>query len=274
MNLLSHFRADLTLQLIMVAMFFVIGFLFEAIIPSDRSLSGRGILFNCLYAVFFTAFNVTGVALVTLWLNQAMEHIPWRGLISFAWLSDRGSWLLSLPLVLFSMLLRDFFRYWFHRLQHTSKWLWAEHELHHSDDHMNVTTSGRHHWLEFPLQSIFISAPMILLFRLPVVTVIGVAVLMQAMDYFIHLNARISFGAFNRVLATPQVHRIHHSRLPEHMDKNFAAYFPIWDIIFGTYHHPAKGEYPPSGLASGRTVYSVPYAIIMPFVTWTKMLRG
>ncbi|PCK78907.1 sterol desaturase family protein, partial [Rhizobium sophoriradicis] len=37
---------------------------------------------------------------------------------------------------------------------------------------------------------------------------------------------------------------IHHSRVREHHDKNFANYFPIWDHLFGTYYegdaHGAK----------------------------------
>ena len=48
----------------------------------------------------------------------------------------------------------------------------------------------------------------------------------------------LSYGWANRLLVSPQVHRIHHSIRPEHRDKNFVIAFPVWDIIFGTYHHP------------------------------------
>jgi len=67
-------------------------------------------------------------------------------------------------------------------------------------------------------------------------------------------------------------HRIHHSNLPEHMDKNFATMLPLWDILFGTYYHPKKEEWPSTGVA-GVKVTSLRQAIIMPFVTWGKMLR-
>jgi sterol desaturase/sphingolipid hydroxylase (fatty acid hydroxylase superfamily) len=36
------------------------------------------------------------------------------------------------------------------------------------------------------------------------------------------------------LLTSPQYHRIHHSLKPAHFDKNFAAWFPLWDILFRT----------------------------------------
>ena len=33
-------------------------------------------------------------------------------------------------------------------------------------------------------------------------------------------------------------HHIHHSCHPDHLDKNFAFTFPIWDVLFKTYHMP------------------------------------
>lgn len=68
-------------------------------------------------------------------------------------------------LSLLALAANDFLYYWFHRLQHSSKWLWAEHELHHSDEHMSVTTSLRHHWLEPVLQPIFVVTPVLLIFK-------------------------------------------------------------------------------------------------------------
>lgn len=44
-------------------------------------------------------------------------------------------------------------------------------------------------------------------------------------DFFIHAN--VSFDAlrwFLPVLSTPQFHWIHHSKLPEHQDKNYATF--------------------------------------------------
>ena len=64
-----------------------------------------------------------------------------------------------------------------------------------------------------------------------------------------HMNVRWHVGWFSRIWCAPQVHRIHHSLEPQHIDKNFAFQFPMWDVIFGTYFHPRKGEFPATGVA-------------------------
>ena len=49
-----------------------------------------------------------------------------------------------------------------------------------------------------------------------------------------------SWGWVGRwVIYPPTGHRIHHSALSEHHDKNFGSIFPIWDHLFGTYY---KGD--------------------------------
>ena len=60
----------------------------------------------------------------------------------------------------------DFFYYWFHRLQHGSPFLWAQHKLHHSEVSLNATTALRHHWLEDLLRVFFIVLPMSMAFDL------------------------------------------------------------------------------------------------------------
>jgi len=55
----------------------------------------------------------------------------------------------------------------------------------------------------------------------------------------------------DRVLVTPQVHRIHHSVERQHQDKNFADALPIFDIVFGTYVKPTRDEFPTTGLSDG-----------------------
>ena len=71
----------------------------------------------------------------------------------------------------------------------------------------------------------------------------------------------------------PQGHRIHHSRLDQHHDKNYAAYFPVWDLLFGTYHHPARDEFPPTGLNDEPEIDSFSETLVLPFRAWRKMFR-
>jgi sterol desaturase/sphingolipid hydroxylase (fatty acid hydroxylase superfamily) len=92
------------------------------------------------------------------------------------------------------------------------------------------------------------------------------------MVFFVHLNSPIRFGWFNRILSSPQSHRIHHSNLPEHTDKNFATVLPLWDIVFGTYYHPKEDEWPSTGV-TGVRITSLWQAIVLPFASWGRMLR-
>jgi len=268
-----HFIAVFLRQrIVQVSAFFLIGLVVERLAIADRSITKANRAFNCAYTVFFQVFDFTAGSLFAMYVYSMAVKMPGKGLISLP-VSDRGILPFAIILAFSSSILRDFFYYWFHRLQHASRWLWAQHALHHSDECMNVTTTWRHHWLEMPMETVAVIVPAAILFKPPIVTIPLAYLITQGMSYFIHLNSRISLGPLTPIIAGPQTYRIHHSKLPEHIDKNFAAIFPLWDVIFGTYYHPKKGECPPCGLASGETVHSFRYALLMPFITWVKMLK-
>jgi sterol desaturase/sphingolipid hydroxylase (fatty acid hydroxylase superfamily) len=73
----------------------------------------------------------------------------------------------------------------------------------------------------------------------------------------IHANTKLRIGPLRYLLAEPRHHRIHHSLERQHWNKNYAAFFPIWDVIFGTVHFPRKDEYPRTGLSSVREPRSI-----------------
>ena len=154
-------------------------------------------------------------------------------------------------LVLFSatvlMLSQDLIFYWVHRAQHRYEWLWAMHSFHHSDEDMNVTSSSRHYWLEKPFW-VALYVPLGLVFRISpdVSTAYGFMLMFFAM--FPHMNIRLELGPLTRVVIGPQLHRIHHSVYREHFNTNFAGAFPVWDLMFGTYRAPRRGEFPPTGV--------------------------
>ena len=169
-------------------------------------------------------------------------------------------------------LVYDFFYYWWHRAQHELAWLWPQHELHHSDTALNVTTSLRHHWLEDPLRVFAMAAPFGFLFYFKPASVPMVATVLGLWPFFIHANVRLPMGWLTPVMAGPQYHRIHHSIEARHWNRNYAAYFPIWDIVFGTACLPKKGEWPATGVPRGEPA-GVGTALIQPFVDWQRMVR-
>jgi sterol desaturase/sphingolipid hydroxylase (fatty acid hydroxylase superfamily) len=179
-------------------------------------------------------------------------------------------WILT---VLLSTLIFDFFYYWFHRFLHENRFLWHVHKLHHMDEQLSATTTGRGHWLEDLGRVPMIAIPTAIVFKLnpDVGGIIGYTVTVWSV--FFHSNLRIHLGRAGMFFNGPQGHRIHHSRLHQHHDKNYAAYFPIWDAIFGTYHHPARDEFPPTGVHDEPDVTSFSEALILPFRAWRNMLN-
>jgi sterol desaturase/sphingolipid hydroxylase (fatty acid hydroxylase superfamily) len=124
-----------------------------------------------------------------------------------------------------------------------------------------------------PLEMFFVAGPFIYLFRPPLITVPVVSVLLGMVGVLIHANVRLGFGRLGWLIASPQNHRVHHSRLAEHADKNFAQFLPLWDVLFGTYYAPRPGEFPPTGSMSGERVETLGKSLTLPFLTWRKMLK-
>jgi sterol desaturase/sphingolipid hydroxylase (fatty acid hydroxylase superfamily) len=82
----------------------------------------------------------------------------------------------------------------------------------------------------------------------------------------------MGFGRLWWLLSSPQYHRIHHSILPEHQNRNFAVWFPVWDILFRTAYAPRPGEYPPTGV-DGVEVSTFLDALMLPFARWAAVGR-
>lgn len=150
--------------------------------------------------------------------------------------------LIALPLFL---LVRDFTEFLYHYAQHRIPALWAMHSLHHSDPEMTALTTNRHFWGDQFIKALTIW-PATTMIMSPTQSLIVAYAVISLYNYVIHANLKIDFGRLSWVLNCPAYHRRHHSRLPEHYDTNFAALFPIFDVIFGTYRRP--DGWPPCGL--------------------------
>lgn len=181
-----------------------------------------------------------------------------------------------------SALIGDFFFYWYHRSLHKSHILWQHHKMHHLDPEFDALTGPRQNWLESFFTVFFISIPMAVLFKFNAETdalaaglVQGVVIgLMTLLAFQNHSNLRLQFGWASVLFTSSQSHRIHHSYLLQHWDKNFVAFFPIWDILFGTYYHPAPDEFPPTGVEGESEIKSVWEAQIFMLREWWKLLRA
>ena len=134
-------------------------------------------------------------------------------------------------------LLLDLMRYLVHRCEHALPLLWRFHALHHSDPDVDVTTSVRHHPVEYVLASGFYWLAVMVL-DIPAIVALthGLAVFGTASVQ--HGNIRCPEWLerwLQPVLVTVDMHRIHHSVLFEQANSNYGAVLSIWDRLFGTY---------------------------------------
>jgi len=192
-----------------------------------------------------------------LWSAQLRALLPWNPL-SFTFDSIGvvpliGPSLEVLAMIFIPLLIHDFWFYWSHRLEHKVAALWAFHRIHHSDPRMNAATFARDHFLQSAWRTFFSIFTLGLIVDLNLAEA-GKAALysnmfLMGLSMFYHSAIRVRVPGFNRILVTPQVHRIHHSMDPMHYSKNFADALPIFDILFGTYRLPGKEEFPTTGLA-------------------------
>lgn len=131
----------------------------------------------------------------------------------------------------------DFLRYWLHRAAHTNQYLWRLHAVHHSVQQLYWLNTARFHPLEKILQMMMDSLPFLLMGVNA--QVLALYYLAYATNGFLqHANIQYRFGLFNYLIGTAELHRWHHSQLPEESNANYGNNVIIWDVLFGTWFLP------------------------------------
>ncbi len=199
----------------------------------------------------------------------ALVAADWAEAGGHGWLNQREHSFAVLLLV--GVLARSLASWGIHWAMHNVPVLWRVHRVHHTDTHLDISTTVRFHPIEF-----LIAAPVVVAvvvgFGLPPEVVILYELFDTAMAVFTHANVKLPKGierALRAVLVTPNLHRIHHStRVPE-TNSNYGATLSIWDRVFGTYR--AKDEAAlaaqPLGLAEtpDARATSFLYLVTLPF---------
>jgi len=142
----------------------------------------------------------------------------------------------------------DFFQYWSHRLLHRVPRLWAIHRTHHSDAHMNSSSAGRQNVAGSLVSFALNSVPTIAICGLDSITPAWAFLFFAVVGPWNHANLRIELGPLTPVVTGPSWHRLHHGVATEYHDCNYAAFFPVLDILFGTYRRPRPDEHPATGV--------------------------
>ena len=144
--------------------------------------------------------------------------------------------------VLVSIVILDLVIYLQHVMFHAVPALWRLHRMHHADLEFDVTTGLRFHPVEI-LLSMGIKLAMVMALGPPAVAVMLFEVLLNATAMFNHSNIRLPMlvDRFLRlIVVTPDMHRVHHSIIPEETNSNFGFNLPWWDRLLGTYKAQPK----------------------------------
>ena len=107
--------------------------------------------------------------------------------------------------------------------------LWRFHELHHSQEDMSVLTVFRTHPLIHVSYLVALIPGLVLLAN--GVMSITLLVIYGAIVAFAHSNTRLGFGPLERIIVSPNYHRIHH-KVDGPQDVNLGFALTIWDQIF------------------------------------------
>jgi sterol desaturase/sphingolipid hydroxylase (fatty acid hydroxylase superfamily) len=223
--------------------FVLVAVAYEYCFPKTK-LSARSRFRGLPWWILEHALAVTVVVTLQTWVT---EHTPWSPLFRLVTAPDT-----SLPALLvapfLAVFLVDFFYYWFHRAQHRFRLLWRLHSVHHAIRELSVL-NVYHHWTDRLLWVFFVFAPLSVFFEISVPRVLGISFFVRFYMESIHANARLRFGPLKFLITEPRFHRIHHSLEERHHQRNFSAFFPIIDVLFGIAYFPEGHEHPDTGLA-------------------------
>ncbi len=136
-----------------------------------------------------------------------------------------------------AILLFDVWTYWWHRLSHVLPFLWRFHRTHHSDPHMDVTTANRFHTGEILISSVL---------RIPLILLLGAELwhlaLYEALMFPVVQTQHANIGLGHKLdrfmslfIVTPNMHKVHHSRVQAETNSNYTSLFSIWDRLFGSF---------------------------------------
>lgn len=220
----------------------------ELLFPAERQSR-----WSWVRGALFTYLSLAAAVAVTAVIQTAMSNWGVKPLFS---LDLAGTIHSPNPLVMVAgytivpmlgLFLYDVGYYWFHRLQHTVPLLWRYHAVHHSIEELNVF-NAYHHVSEYVWRIPLLTIPLSLLFSVSEPQVVVIGTILAAVGVLAHSNVRLSFGTLRYLFVEPRFHRVHHSIEERHWNRNYAFYFPVLDMAFGTAHFPKAGEIPRTGI--------------------------
>jgi sterol desaturase/sphingolipid hydroxylase (fatty acid hydroxylase superfamily) len=226
--------SDLRVVLVGPAILAILGvfLVVERIWPAQqRPLFARGHRHDLLLTVMNVVLVAPLVTALTLSFMAAVRSgLPWIVLPRVGAVPRWGA-------ILAIVVAMDGMNWFVHLANHRVRVLWRFHELHHSQEDMNVLTVFRTHPLIHVSYLLALVPGLVLLAN--GATSITVLILYGGFVAFAHSNTRLSFGPLGRVFVSPNFHRIHH-QLDGPQDVNLGFVLTIWDQMFHRAVFPTK----------------------------------
>jgi len=153
-----------------------------------------------------------------------------------------GSWPVLLQLAL-AIVIAELGAWVAHWLMHTTGPLWRLHLVHHSAQRLYSLNSSRNHPLDTLAVLLCAAPPLVVLGAgSNVLALLGAFAVAHLSVQ--HANIDLKLGPLNWVIAGPELHRWHHSRLPAEANHNYGHVLILWDVVFGTRLLPADRKPP------------------------------
>ena len=176
-------------------------------------------------------------------------------------------------LAIISILILDLTVFIQHLLFHAVPLFWRFHRVHHTDLDFDLTTGLRFHPIEIVI-SMGLKSLVVIAFGIRPEFVLWFEVVLNAMAMFTHSNVRIPTVVerpLRWIFVTPEMHRVHHSILPNETNSNFGFNFSFWDRLFSTYRvRPKAGHLGMTiGLRTFRDVKKctgLGWILLLPFI--------
>lgn len=222
----------------------------------------RHFLNDVAWTLFYRggAYNILVLAAITNAFDGRLASIRPHLLTRIPWPLGLGVYWIAADLV----------TYWWHRLQHGNRFLWAFHSVHHSQERLTMFTASRRHPLEQLSMDILIYFLVFhFLLGIPTRSWLPLSALITGLVAIQHAQLDWRLGPLARVFVSPRFHNFHHSADPRHANANFGFLFSCWDYLFGTAlpEEPRPVRFGIEGQPVGETLWG---QLVTPF----RLLRG
>lgn len=220
----------MTVRSIIFAGLLILFLILQLVIPSRKPYKGRFVhMASNLGLVGINNIVLFFIPLIPLTVAQFTESNN----IGLFHLVEFPLWMI----IVVQVLLLDMIIYFQHRVFHKVGWLWALHSVHHIDPMLDVTSGLRFHPFEIIISN-FIKVFFVFILGINPLSVLIFEISLNGFAMFNHSNLKLPDwleSIVSKVLITPALHTIHHSKVRRETNSNYGFSIILWDVIFKSF---------------------------------------